>query len=63
VRRLRTAAGDEVRYLGTEDLTSNGVRALCLYYANRLSFCEVEGLVTRIAGARLVSEDTIWRLV
>ncbi len=62
VQRLRCAQGEETRFTEAGELTSSGVRALCLYFANRLPFGEVAGLVERIAGARLLSEDAVWRL-
>lgn len=33
---------------------------MCLYYCNRLSFCEVAKLVERVAGERLICEQTLW---
>lgn len=41
---------------------STGLRELCLYYCNRLSFSEVAKLVERVAGGeqRLICEQTLW---
>jgi hypothetical protein len=45
-----------------QDLVSTGLRELCLYYCNRLSFSEVAKLVERVAGGeqRLICEQTLW---
>jgi hypothetical protein len=37
-----------------------GLEELGLYYVNRLSFQEVEGLVQRVSGSPLVCEQTLW---
>jgi hypothetical protein len=39
---------------------SAGLEELGLYYVNRLSFHEVEGLVERVSGQRLACEQTLW---
>lgn len=39
---------------------SSGLRELCLYYCNRLSFSEVAKLAKRVAGERLICEQTLW---
>jgi hypothetical protein len=38
---------------------SSGLRELCLYYCNRLSFAEVAKLVERVSGERLLCEQTL----
>lgn len=49
------------RYLRrtAQGLVSSGLRQLCLYYCNRLSFAEVVKLVERTSGERLVCEQTL----
>ena len=33
------------------------------YYSNRLSYQEVEDLITRISGEKLLSDQKIWQIV
>jgi hypothetical protein len=53
----------EKRFLRSDQLTSTGVKELCLHYATRLPFSEVSALTERLSGVRLLSEDSVWRLV
>jgi len=39
---------------------SAGLQELGLYYLNRMSFEEVEGLIERTSGARLACAQTLW---
>ena len=39
---------------------SAGLEELGLYYLNRMSFQEVQGLVERVSGKRLVCQQTLW---
>ncbi len=39
------------------------LQELASYYSNRLSYEEVAGLIERITGQRLVSDQAIWQLV
>ena len=42
---------------------SDGLEELVAYYSNRLSYQEVEELVTRISGEKLLSDQKIWEIV
>ena len=42
---------------------SNGLQELVAYYSNRLSYQEVEDLVGRISGEKLLSDQKIWEIV
>ena len=42
---------------------SNRLQELSAYYSNRMSYEEVAGLVERITGERLLSDQTIWQIV
>ncbi len=42
---------------------SEGLQELVAYYSNRLSYQEVEDLVTRISGEKLLSDQKIWEIV
>ncbi len=42
---------------------SNGLQELVAYYSNRLSYQEVEDLVERISGEKLLSDQKIWEIV
>jgi hypothetical protein len=54
--------GSSCRYLRRtgQGLVSSGLRQLCLYYCNRLSFTEVGRLLERITGERVACEQTLW---
>lgn len=56
------ADGSTCRYLGrtSQALTSRRLKEFCLYFSGRLSFAEVAKLVERLAGERLVCEQTLW---
>lgn len=43
-----------------QQAVSAGLEEFCLYYVNRMSFHEVEGLVERVSGQALVCEQTLW---
>ncbi len=43
--------------------TSHGLQELVAYYSNRLSYQEVEDLVERISGEKLLSDQKIWEIV
>ena len=60
--------GKSCNYLDlTSQLTtgniSEGLQELVAYYSNRLSYQEVEDLVTRISGEKLLSDQKIWEIV
>ena len=42
---------------------SHGLQELVAYYSNRLSYQEVEDLVARISGEKLLSDQKIWEIV
>lgn len=42
---------------------SQRLEELCGYYANRLSYENLAGLVERVTGENLLSDQTIWRIV
>ena len=42
---------------------SHGLQELVAYYSNRLSYQEVEDLVARISGKKLLSDQKIWQIV
>ncbi len=42
---------------------SQGLQELVAYYSNRLSYQEVEDLVARISGEKLLSDQKIWKIV
>jgi hypothetical protein len=42
---------------------SNRLQELSAYYSNRMSYEEVAGLVERLTGERLLSDQTIWQIV
>ena len=42
---------------------SQGLQELVAYYSNRLSYQEVEDLVARISGEKLLSDQKIWEIV
>ena len=46
-----------------ERFVSPRLEELCGYYANRLSYENVAGLVERVTGEKLLSDQTIWRIV
>ena len=46
-----------------ERFVSQRLEELCGYYANRLSYENVAGLVERVTGEKLLSDQTIWRIV
>jgi hypothetical protein len=43
-----------------QEAVSAGLEQLGLYYINRISYQEVEGLVERVCGEKLVCEQTLW---
>ena len=60
--------GKSCNYLDlTSQLTtgniSDGLQELVAYYSNRLSYQEVEDLVERISGEKLLSDQKIWEIV
>lgn len=60
--------GQSVSYFDlTEQLTdgyvSNRLQELSAYYSNRMSYEEVAGLIERISGERLLSDQSIWQIV
>lgn len=61
-QRVVLAEGQDSDYLQLthQQAVSAGLEELGLYYVNRLSFHEVEGLVERVSGACLVCEQTLW---
>ena len=61
-QRFLLPDGSSCRYLRrtAQGLVSLGLRELCLYYCNRLSFAEISKLVERVSGERLVCEQTLW---
>ena len=54
--------GSACRYLGltSQALASRRLKEFCLYFSGRLSFAEVAKLLERLAGERLVCEQTLW---
>ncbi len=54
--------GSTCRYLGRtgQALASWRLKEFCLYFSGRLSFAEVAKLLERLAGERLVCEQTLW---
>lgn len=42
---------------------SQGLQELVAYYSNRLSYLEVEKLLLRISGSKLLSDQKIWEIV
>ena len=46
-----------------EGYVSPRLQELCGYYSNRLSYEEVAGLVERVSGKPLLSDQTIWHIV
>jgi len=46
-----------------ERFVSPRLEELCGYYANRLSYENLEDLVERITGERLLSDQTIWAII
>jgi len=50
---------DYLRFTQQEALSA-GLEELGLYYAHRLSFQEVAGLVERVCGQPLICEQTLW---
>jgi len=47
----------------TDGYVSNRLQELSAYYSNRMSYEEVAGLVERITGERLLSDQSIWQIV
>lgn len=47
----------------TDGYVSNRLQELSAYYSNRMSYEEVAGLVERLTGERLLSDQTIWQIV
>src|SRR5215211_3203572 len=60
-QRFLSPDGSSCRYLRRtgQGLVSSGLREMCLYYCNRVSFAEVSKLVERVSGERLVCEQTL----
>ena len=48
---------------GEAGYISLGLQELMAYYSNRLSYDELRGLIERISGAELLSEQGIWNNV
>ena len=46
-----------------ESFVSQRREELCGYYANRLSYENLAGLVKRVTGENLLSDQTIWGIV
>ena len=61
-QRLLRADETDSDYLEAtkQKVVSAGLEELGLYYVNRMSFHEVEGLVERVSGQRLACEQTLW---
>ncbi len=61
-QRLVRLDGADSDYLEAtqQETVSAGLEELGLYYVNRLSFEEVEGLVERVSGRHLVCAQTLW---
>jgi hypothetical protein len=61
-QRFLLPDGSSCRYLKRtgQSLVSSGLRELCLYFLNRLSFAEVARLIERVSGERLLCEQTLW---
>jgi hypothetical protein len=61
-QRFLLPEGSSRSYLRTtgQGLVSSGLRELCLYYCNRLSFAELSKLLKRVSGERLACEQTLW---
>src|ERR1051325_8690679 len=61
-QRLVRLDGTDSDYLEAtkQHTVGAGLEELGLYYVNRLSFAEVEGLVERVTGGRLVCAQTLW---
>ena len=61
-QRLVNAHGTDTDFLEAtmQEAVSCGLEEFCLYYLNRMSFHEVEGLVERVSGQPLVCEQTLW---
>ena len=57
---LADGKGSDYLQLTNQQAVSAGLEEMGLYYLNRLSFHEVEALVERVCGARLVCEQTLW---
>ena len=53
---------DLTSQLNTENI-SHGLQELVAYYSNRISYQEVENLVERISGEKLLSDQKIWDIV
>lgn len=47
----------------TDGYVSKRLQELSAYYSNRMSYEEVAGLVERITGERLLSDQSIWQIV
>lgn len=47
----------------TDGYVSNRLQELSAYYSNRMSYEDVAGLVERLTGERLLSDQTIWQIV
>ncbi len=47
----------------TRENISHGLQELVAYYSNRISYQEVENLVERISGEKLLSDQKIWDIV
>ena len=46
-----------------ERFVSQRLEELCGYYANRLSYENLAGLVERVTGENVLSDQTIWKIV
>ena len=47
----------------TQDYVSPALREFVAYYSNRLSYEQVEDLVERVAGEKILSDQKIWEIV
>ncbi len=53
----------KLRGLFQEDYLTSGLKEFVSYYSNRQSYTEVEKLVERVSGVRLVSDQKAWEVV
>lgn len=64
-QRLLLPDGSQSRYLAYtgQEAVSVGLQELSLYFCNRLSFAEVQGLLRRVTGTAVVCAQTLWNWV
>ena len=53
----------ELTFQFTRDYISPALREFVAYYSNRLSYQQVEDLVERVAGEKILSDQKIWEIV